>query len=83
MMLRILLVLGILAIFILSAVPVYAAMPNPDSPPTITRMDIYRNLLETGDMLYIWEANIPYATTPDYKVGDAFVWQLLNGGTVL
>jgi len=80
---RILLVLGILAVFILSAVPVYADMPDPDSAPTITRMDIYRNLLETGDMLYIWEANIPYATTPDYKVSDAYVWQLLDGGTVL
>jgi hypothetical protein len=80
---RILLVLGILAVFIISAVPAYAAMPNPDNPPTITRINVFRNLLQSGDMLYVWEANIPYATTPDYKVGDAFVWQLLNGATVL
>ncbi len=80
---RILLVLGILAVFILSAVPAYAAMPNPDSAPTIHRMNVYRNLLETGDMLYVWEANIPYAVTPDYKVSDAYLWQLLDGGTLL
>lgn len=58
-------------------------IPNPDVAPTLERMRVYRNLLETGDSLYIWEANIPYATPPDYKISEAFVWSMVGNSTIL
>lgn len=66
----------IFLVMILMAVPVYADTPDPDSTPTIDRMNIYHNLLETGDALIVWAANIPYATIPPSRVGDAFYWEL-------
>jgi hypothetical protein len=83
-LLYIMVVLGVLAVFILSAVPVFA-IANPDTPPTLERINVYRNLVATGDMCMIWEANIPYATTPAFKVSDAFTWRMiaLDGVTIL
>jgi hypothetical protein len=81
---RVLIVLGILAALIISAVPI-GATNNPDSAPTIESINVYRNLLVTGDYLYVWEANIPYspATIPSLPVNQTFVWRLMNGATEL
>lgn len=72
-------------LFLLPAMPIYADMPNPDSDPTIEQIDVFHNLLETGDMLYLWEANTPYAVIPDYNMAESFIWQLIDtdGITVL
>lgn len=67
---------------VLIPIPAYADTPDPDSTPTLERMDVYRNLLETGDRLFIWEANIPYATTPDTLVSETFYWELLDTDNV-
>jgi hypothetical protein len=50
----------------------------PDINPTLERLNIYHNLLETDDVLLVWVHNIPYTTLPTYKVGDAYTWQLLD-----
>lgn len=80
-------ILIILPLVIVLVVPTlaYADTPDPDSAPSLERLDVYRNLLETGDRCYIWEANIPYATTPDTLVTETFYWELLDtdGVTVL
>lgn len=64
----------------LIATPVYADTANPDTPPgpTIDNLNIYRNLLETGDMLIIVYANIPYAVPPDTPVTQTFIWRLID-----
>lgn len=61
-----------------------ADQANPDSVPTMTA-NVYRNLLETGDQLYIFYANIPYGTVPDALVTEAFLWNLIDtdGSTVI
>lgn len=55
------------------------AIDNPDSTPTIEDMDIYRNVLETGDMFILIKENTPYATPPsDYAYDDAYIWRLYD-----
>lgn len=82
----ILIVSLILAAFIFSAIPIGAtSIPDPDSAPSIDDTRVYRNMIETGDILIVWEANIPYTTTPGIPVTQAFIWRLLamDGVTVL
>lgn len=65
-------------------VPVLAADP-PDSDPTIESIKVYRNLIETGDRLFIIYTNTPYASIPDTTFSNTFIWQLIDtdGSTVL
>lgn len=77
-LLRMIGVTGILLLGLVWAVPVIADQPEPDSTPTVEQIDVYRNLLETGDRLYLIYANIPYATTPDTSMTDAFIWRLFD-----
>jgi hypothetical protein len=85
---RIAVILGLVILAtLLIATPAYADTPDPDSTPTVEagRKHVYRNLLETGDYLYIYEANIPYAALPATPVNQTFIWRLvaLDGVTVL
>lgn len=60
------------------------AIDNPDSNPTVEDIWVWRNILETGDVLMIVFENTPYATTPtDYTYSEAFVWRWMNGTTEL
>jgi hypothetical protein len=60
------------------AVPVLA-ISNPDSAPLVAEKIVFRNLLETGDMLILVKEDVPYATPPtDYSYDDAYVWQLYD-----
>jgi len=61
------------------------ATANPDSAPTITNAYVYRNLVETGDSLYLIYATIPYAAQPATDVTHAYFWSLIDtdGTTVL
>jgi hypothetical protein len=70
---------------LLVAAPARADTPYPDSTPTLEQVDVYRNLLETGDSLYVIYANIPYATPPDTDITDTFIVRLIDtdGTTVL
>jgi hypothetical protein len=65
--------------------PAYADTPNPDEVPTFVQVDVYRNLLETGDRLYLAYINIPYGTLPDTDVTETFILRLIDtdGTTVL
>lgn len=58
--------------------PAYA-ISTPDSTPTVVKINIWRNVLETGDTAIFVYENTPYATTPtDYNYSDAFVWRLID-----
>ena len=70
--------LALLVAFLLSATPVYADTPDPDSPPTVDGKNAYRNLLETGDWLIVVYANIPYGTLPSTPVTQTYIWQLID-----
>lgn len=71
------LLLALLAIGLL-ATPVYADTADPDDTPTIVSINAYRNLIETGDMLIVIYANIPYSSTPSTPVTDTFIWRLID-----
>jgi len=71
-------VLAIVGLSLLSATPAYADTPLPDEPPSVEDIYIYRNLLETGDVLILIYANIPYADIPDTLVTQAFIWRLFD-----
>ena len=62
----------------------YAADP-PDADPTIEEMNVYRNLLETGDRLFVTYFNLPYTATPPTLASETYIWELLDtdGVTVL
>jgi hypothetical protein len=75
---RKLLLIMILLAALLIPTSVYADQADPDDTPTIDQMDVYRNLLETGDRLYIWVADVPYDTTPNTTLPEAFIWRLID-----
>lgn len=68
----------LLAVFVLTTTPVYADTPDPDSPPSVEQFNVWRNARETGDMLFLIYANIPYATLPDLPVTQTFIWRLFD-----
>lgn len=82
MKLRVLSIIGVLAIVLSISTPCFADTPDPDSTPTIEKSYWYRNLLETDDRLLIWEANIPYTTAPSTLVTETFYWELLDTDNV-
>jgi len=70
----------LIAVMVVTIIPAgiaFADQADPDTTPTV-EVDFYRNLLETGDVLCVIYANIPYATTPDDPVDDAFIWRLID-----
>lgn len=78
---KISIVLGVTCVLLLPCSTALADQSNPDSTPTV-EIDFYRNLLETGDVLLLIYANIPYSSTPDAEVGDAFIWRLIDTDNV-
>ncbi len=79
------LLVGIVVLAIMPATAVFAADP-PDSTPSIIAKKCYRNILEAGDFLIVWESLIPYATTPPGElVTEVFIWEFIDtdGSTVL
>ena len=81
---RLIAIFGIVLVaFLASAMPVSADTPHPDAdPPGPVAIDIYRNILETGDMLVLFEANLAYAVTPDDTIVETFSWSFRDGGTL-
>lgn len=73
----------LLAIVLFVATPPCVALADQADPDDIPSMQayIYRNI-ETGDQLYIFYGNIPYATLPDALVTEAFMWRLLDTDNV-
>ena len=72
------------------AVPVYA-ISNPDVIPTFGSgttplYNVFENVAETGDMLFVAEALVKYTPAPtDYSASAAFLFEVLNtsGNTTL
>lgn len=60
------------------ATPVYAYIDPPDSTPSLESINVYRNLLENGDMFVLVYSNIPYATPPDTPADEAFIWRMVD-----
>ena len=79
--LRYSIILALLAVFLL-ATPAYADTPDPDSTPTVDEINIYTNVLETGDWLIVIYANIPYAIPPTTPVTSTFIWRFMDTDNV-
>lgn len=80
---RISILSAILLAVVLSATPVYADTAYPDGDPTIESFNVYRNLLETGDMLLLIYSNIPYdAPVPDDPVTETYIWRMIDTDNV-
>jgi len=60
----------------LNAVPVLA-MDEPDSV-SLSGIKVYSDLITTGDMTIIVPYSIPFTTTPDVRLGDAYLFRMLN-----
>lgn len=80
--------LSVASLLLLPSVSVLA-IANPDTTPSVSGgalgIDVYRNLLETGDRGFLVYADIPYATPPTTLESESFLWQLLSvdGSTVI
>lgn len=75
----------IMALSVILAIPAYAlAIGYPASDPYTDDIWAWRNVLETGDQLYIILENTPYALPPtDYTYPEAYIWRFYNGATEL
>lgn len=80
--LRLIIILGLLVGLLFSSTPVYADTPDPDSTPTIEGFNVYRNMRETGDMLVLIYATIPYSPIPDQPVTQTFIWSMIDTDNV-
>jgi len=76
--LRIGILLILLAMVLLSATPIYADTADPSLAPTVKEINVFRNLIESGDALFLIYANIPYSTIPDTPVTQTFIWRLID-----
>ena len=72
----------VLGVSTLLFVPVVYAVDNPDNLQ-ITSAQVYRDLVETGDLLMLAEYNIEYATTPVDSADINFLTRLLQSNTTL
>jgi len=75
---RAVVVVLLLAMVLLVTTPVYADTADPDYDPTVEEINVYRNLIEPGDMLFLVYANIPYGTPPSTPVTSTFIWRLID-----
>lgn len=70
---------ALFAIVVLAAPVLAISLAHPDSAPTVERIEIYRNVLETGDFLVIAKELTPYASPPTtVAYDDAFIWRLID-----
>lgn len=74
---RLIVILGLLVGLLCNSTPAYADTPDPDSTPTIEQFNVYRNMRESGDLLVLVYANIPYSDIPDTPVTETFIWSLI------
>lgn len=78
----------ILAVFlvvgIISLIPIQPclAIDNPDSI-TLGSAKVFQNVFENGDMLFVVLYDVEYASEPTEDAGDAFLFNLYNGSTLI
>ncbi len=56
---------------------VFAADDSPDSI-TISNVQAFRNLAESGDVLILFHYSMPYTTYPDTYASDSIIYRLMN-----
>ncbi len=84
--LRIIAIAFIVSLYVLLSIsPVFAVTAQPNSTPSIDKIYVQRNLINTGDILYVAQYNIPYASPPTDTIDTTFNFQLLgtDGSTLL
>lgn len=54
------------------------AIDLPDDTPEVIRINAYRNILETDDMLVVVYENTPYGTTPNMTYSESFIWKIYD-----
>ena len=69
--------ISVLTLLLLVASPAYA-IAAPTSIALTTPIQVYRNLLETGDTLFIAKYNIVYGENPDENISEAYLGRLLD-----
>ena len=67
----------VVMLVMLVASPVYA-IAAPTSVALTTPIQVYRNLIETGDTLFIAKYNIIYGENPDENISEAYLGRLLD-----
>lgn len=75
-----------LAVLLVFPSAVFASVDQPDSAPVLdgaNGISVFRNLRESGDMLFVVYAEIPYGTPPATPVTQAYTWSLNDGATEL
>ena len=77
---RIALVVAILIVWtvILLPLPVFAAIANPDTAPTVWDVHVNQNVISTGDIVFTGLYNIPYATPPTVTADQTFIIRLMD-----
>jgi hypothetical protein len=70
---------------VLIVAPAVFATALPDSTPAAESIKVYRNLIETSDVLFVVYSNKPYVTPPSDPSSEVFIWELIDtdGTTVL
>ena len=63
---------------ILLPLPVFAAIANPDTAPTIWDVHVNRNVISQGDIVFTGLYNIPYATPPTATADQTFIIRLMD-----
>ena len=58
--------------------PVFAAIANPDTAPTIWDVHVNQNVISQGDIVFTGLYNIPYATPPTATADQTFIIRLMD-----
>jgi len=72
-------IIGLLLVLtILLPLPVFAAIANPDTAPTIWDVHVNQNVISQGDIVFTGLYNIPYATPPTATADQTFIIRLMD-----
>jgi len=74
---RFLILLVVVILAVLPAVPVLA-IADPDSPPTVSAVYVYEDLLEDGDTGVLVDYYLDYASTPNETATDTYLCSFID-----
>jgi hypothetical protein len=81
------LIAGVICIFfvlLVSGIPVYAQIAEPDSVFGVQQIEAYRSVKELNDTLFLVLGRIEYTVPPTvYDAGQAFIVRLMDGAVEL
>ena len=77
-------IFAILFVLLLTVVPVYAQISEPDGVFGVQQIECYRSVRELNDQLYIVLGRIEYTIPPTaYDASQSFIVRLMNGAVEL